>query len=54
MGLIFASQQIFEKSWEYAKEDNALFVGLKKAYDRIPREISFERCSYSMTLMASY
>ena len=48
MRRIFASQKIFEKSWEYAKEDNALFVNLEKAYDRIPVETSFERCSYSM------
>ena len=38
MGQIFALQQIFEKSWEYAKEVNACFVDLEKAYDRIPRD----------------
>ena len=38
MDQIFALQQIFEKSWEYAKEVNACFVDLKKAYDRIPRD----------------
>ena len=38
MDQIFALQQIFEKSWEYAKEINACFVDLKKAYDRIPRD----------------
>ena len=54
MRQIFALQQIFEKSWEYAKEDNALFIDLEKAYDRIPTETSLERCSYSMALMASY
>ena len=35
---IFALQQIFEKSWEYAKEVNACFVDLEKAYDHIPRD----------------
>ena len=38
MDQIFALQQIFEKSWEYAKEVNACFVDLEKAYDRISRD----------------
>ena len=38
MDQIFAFQQIFEKSWQYAKEINACFVDLKKAYDRIHRD----------------
>ena len=38
MDQIFALQQIFEKSWEYAKEVNACIVDLEKAYDRIPRD----------------
>ena len=38
MDQMFALQQIFEKSWEYAKEVNACFVDLEKAYDRIPRD----------------
>ena len=38
MDQIFALQQIFERSWEYAKEVNACFVDLEKAYDRIPRD----------------
>ena len=38
MDQIFALQQIFEKSWEYAKEVNACFVDLEKAYDRNPRD----------------
>ena len=38
MDQIFSLQQIFEKSWEYAKEVNAYFVDLEKAYDRIPRD----------------
>ena len=38
MDQIFALQQIFEKSWEYAKEVNACFVDREKAYDRITRD----------------
>ena len=38
MDQMFALQQIFEKSWEYAKEVNACFVDLEKAYDCIPRD----------------
>ena len=38
MDQIFALQQIFEKSWEYAKEVNVCFVDLEKAHDRIPRD----------------
>ena len=38
MDQIFALQQIFEKSWEYAEKVNACFVDLEKAYDRIPRD----------------
>ena len=30
--------QIIEKSWEYAKEVNACFVDLEKAYDRMPTD----------------
>ena len=38
MDQIFALQQILEKSREYAKEVNACFVDLEKAYDRFPRD----------------
>ena len=35
---IFALQQIFEKSWEYAKEMYTCFVDLEKAHDCVPRD----------------
>ena len=35
---IFALQQVFEKSLEYAKEVYTCFVDLEKAYDHIPRD----------------
>ena len=38
MNQIFVLQQIFGKSWEYAKEVNACFVDFEKAYDHIPRD----------------
>ena len=38
MDQIFASQQIFEKPWEYVKEINACFVDLEKAHDHIPSD----------------
>ena len=38
MDKIFALQQVFEKSWEYAKEVYTCFVDLEKAYNRIPRD----------------
>ena len=38
MDEIFAFQQVFEKSLEYAKELYTYFVDLEKAYDRVPRD----------------
>ena len=38
MDQIFALQLVFKKLWEYAKEVNACFVNLEKAYDPIPRD----------------
>ena len=38
MDLIFALQQVFEKSWEYAEEVYTCFVDLEKAYDHVPRD----------------
>ena len=35
---IFTLKQIFEKSWEYAKDLFACFVVLEKAYNRIARD----------------
>jgi len=34
---IFTIQQIFEKSWEYAKDVYACFVHFEKAYDWVPQ-----------------
>ena len=42
MDQVFALQQIFEKSGEYAKEVNAFLVDLAKAYDCIPRDKLWE------------
>ena len=42
MGQIFVLQQVFEKSWKYAKEVNTCFVDLEKAYDHVPRDKQWE------------
>jgi len=36
------TDQIFNKSWKYAKDVYTYFVGLEKAYDRVPREKFWE------------
>ena len=38
MDQIFTLRQIFEKSWEFAKDVFACFVDLEKAYVRVPRD----------------
>ena len=38
MDQIFGLQQVFEKSWEYAKEVYTCFVNLEKAHDHVPRD----------------
>ena len=35
---IFTLRQIFEKSWEYAKNVFTCFVDLEKVYDPVPRD----------------
>ena len=35
---IFSFQQVFKKSWEYAKDVYTNFVDLEKAYDRIAKD----------------
>ena len=37
MDQIFALQQVFEKSWEYAKEVYTCFLDLDKAYECVPK-----------------
>ena len=38
MNHIYAFQQVFEKSWKYAKEVYTCFVDLQKVYDYVPRD----------------
>jgi len=40
-------QKNYEKSWEYAKDVQACFVNLEKAYDRVPRENLSAACYWS-------
>ena len=53
MDQIFALQQIFEKSWEYAKRSMHVLLILKKHMIAF-LETNFGRCCCSMALMASY
>ena len=38
MDQIFALQQVFEKSWKYAKEVSTCFVDFEKTYDYVARD----------------
>ena len=49
---IFTLQQIFEKSWEYAKDVYICFVDLEKAYDGFLVK-SFKECCGCMVLTAA-
>ena len=39
---IFCIRQIFEKKWEYNEEVHQLFIGFKKAYDSVRREVLYK------------
>ena len=51
---IFTLQQIFEKSWEYAKDVYTCFVDLEKAYDRVTREKLVECFGKTVLTTACY
>jgi len=38
---IFCIHQILEKKWEYNKAVRRLFIGFKKAYDSVRREVLY-------------
>ena len=38
---IFCINQILEKKWEYSEAMHQLFVGFKKAYDSVRREVLY-------------
>jgi len=39
---IFCIRQILEKKWEYNEEVHQLFIGFKKAYDSVRREVLYK------------
>jgi len=39
---IFCIRLILEKKWEYNEEVHQLFIGFKKAYDSVRREVLYE------------
>ena len=49
MDQIFALQQVFKKSWEYAKWVYTWFVDLEKAYDHVQKDkLQAELLEYDM------
>jgi len=38
MDMVFTVRQLVEKSWEHTEKSFITLVGLKKAYDSVPRE----------------
>ena len=38
----FRIRQMLEKKWEYSEEVHQLFIGFKKAYDSVRREVLYK------------